>query len=183
MRRRSTGGCALRGWLGMGTSRFPLRASMTPSLAGLTPSHRIPPAAGPRWLGAAPTLYTTASAAPAEDAASRLDLTLTPRAKTRLEEIKEKLQKPFMLRVAISGGAGCHGFSYQYSIDTEPPATEDIVLQVNGSHVVVDNESAEHVRGATLDFVDEPIGRAFAITYNPNAQSSCSCGSSFLPKM
>jgi iron-sulfur cluster assembly accessory protein len=78
-------------------------------------------------------------------------------------------------RVAIEGG-GCSGFQYDIKLDV--PAEDDLVLEGRGQKVVVDSVSLPFLAGATIDFTEELIGARFTID-NPNASSSCGCGTSF----
>jgi len=80
------------------------------------------------------------------------------------------------LRVSVAGG-GCSGFQYGFDFDDTLNA-EDHVFERNGVEIVVDAVSLEFLRGAELDFVEELMGAYFKIE-NPNAASSCGCGSSF----
>ncbi len=100
--------------------------------------------------------------------------TVTPRAFDRLAEIGAASQGK-ALRVAVSGG-GCSGFQYEITLDA--PVEDDLVLEKDGEKVVVDATSLPFLAGATIDFTDELIGARFAID-NPNASSSCGCGTSF----
>jgi iron-sulfur cluster insertion protein len=84
-------------------------------------------------------------------------------------------EKKFM-RVAVDGG-GCSGFQYIFKFDTERN-NDDLVFEKNGVEVVVDEISLELVTGGRLDYVEELIGSYFQIA-NPNASSSCGCGTSF----
>ncbi|MEM9755600.1 MAG: iron-sulfur cluster assembly accessory protein [Pseudomonadota bacterium] len=108
-----------------------------------------------------------------------MDLTLPPRvtdrAFERLAEINEDAEAPKALRVAVEGG-GCSGF--QYDIRLDDPAEEDLVLEGAGQKVVVDAISLPFLADATIDFIEELIGARFTIE-NPNATSSCGCGTSF----
>ena len=79
------------------------------------------------------------------------------------------------LRVAVEGG-GCSGF--QYEIDLSEPAEDDLVLEGAGEKVVVDEVSLPFLADAVIDFTEELIGARFVIE-NPNATSSCGCGTSF----
>ena len=99
---------------------------------------------------------------------------VTPRAFERLAEIGAGDQGK-ALRVAVEGG-GCSGFQYDISLDD--PADEDIVLEGSGERVVVDPVSLPFLAGAVIDFSEELIGARFTID-NPNASSSCGCGTSF----
>lgn len=99
---------------------------------------------------------------------------VTQRAFARLAEINEGgPARP--LRVAVAGG-GCSGF--QYDIRLDDAAEDDLKLQGDGQTVVVDPVSLPFLAGATIDFADELIGARFTIE-NPNASSSCGCGTSF----
>lgn len=80
------------------------------------------------------------------------------------------------LRIAVSGG-GCSGFQYGFTLDHEV-TDDDLVIARDGVEVVIDTMSLEFLRGAQVDYVEEIVGSAFRIS-NPNAQSSCGCGSSF----
>ncbi|WP_415394027.1 HesB/IscA family protein [Paracoccus sp. SJTW-4] len=100
--------------------------------------------------------------------------TVTPRAFARLAEINAGGPGP-ALRVAVLGG-GCSGF--QYDIRMDEPAADDLVLEEQGQRVVVDPVSLPFLAGATIDWADELIGSRFTIE-NPNASSSCGCGTSF----
>ena len=108
-----------------------------------------------------------------------MDLTLPPRvtdrAFARLAEIAELTGQQKSLRVAVEGG-GCSGF--QYDIKLDDPAADDLVLEKNGQKVVVDAVSLPFLANAVIDFTEELIGARFVIE-NPNASSSCGCGTSF----
>ena len=99
---------------------------------------------------------------------------VTDRAFARLAEIGAGDQGQ-ALRVAVEGG-GCSGF--QYDIKLDAPAKDDVILEGNGQKVVVDSISLPFLTGATIDFTEELIGARFTIE-NPNASSSCGCGTSF----
>lgn len=99
---------------------------------------------------------------------------VTPRAFARLAEINDGGPGQ-ALRVAVAGG-GCSGF--QYDIRMDDPAPDDLVIAAEGQSVVVDPVSLPFLAGATIDWADELIGARFTID-NPNASSSCGCGTSF----
>jgi iron-sulfur cluster assembly accessory protein len=99
---------------------------------------------------------------------------VTDRAFERLAEIGAA-DKGQALRVAVEGG-GCSGF--QYDIRLDAPGADDLVLSGQGQSVLVDAVSLPFLSGATIDFSDELIGARFVIN-NPNASSSCGCGTSF----
>ncbi|SMC41330.1 MULTISPECIES: HesB/IscA family protein [Primorskyibacter] len=99
---------------------------------------------------------------------------VTERAFERLSEIGAAGQGQ-ALRVAVEGG-GCSGFQYEIKLDA--PADDDLVLEGNGERVVVDSVSLPFLSNAVIDFTEELIGARFVIE-NPNASSSCGCGTSF----
>ena len=100
---------------------------------------------------------------------------VTDRAFDRLAEIAALTGQAKALRVAVEGG-GCSGF--QYDIKLDEPAADDLILEKNGQRVLVDQVSLPFVSNAVIDFSAELIGARFVIQ-NPNAQSSCGCGTSF----
>lgn len=85
---------------------------------------------------------------------------------------KEKVR----LRVGVKGG-GCSGFSYLLDL-TEQQRDTDETFEKHGIKVVCDPKSYLYLNGTTIDFKDEIMGRGFVFN-NPNATSSCGCGSSF----
>ena len=99
---------------------------------------------------------------------------VTDRAFARLAEIGAGDQGQ-ALRVAVEGG-GCSGFQYEIKLDA--PADDDLVLEKDGQKVLVDSVSLPFLAGAVIDFSEELIGARFTIE-NPNATSSCGCGTSF----
>ena len=101
---------------------------------------------------------------------------LTERAARRIGEILRGEPGEAMLRVAVTGG-GCSGFQYDFLID-EARADDDILIARDDAKVLIDPVSLDFLKGAEIDFVDEMIGAAFRIN-NPNATSSCGCGTSF----
>ncbi|MGR3661583.1 MAG: HesB/IscA family protein [Paracoccaceae bacterium] len=100
---------------------------------------------------------------------------VTERAFARLAEINAATGETKALRVAVEGG-GCSGF--QYDIKLDDPAGDDLTLESNGQKVVIDPTSLPFLSNATIDFTEELIGARFVIE-NPNATSSCGCGTSF----
>ncbi|UZD92227.1 HesB/IscA family protein [Cognatishimia activa] len=99
---------------------------------------------------------------------------VTDRAFERLAEIGASDQGQ-ALRIAVEGG-GCSGFQYEIKLDA--PAEDDLVLEGQGEKVVVDSISLPFLADAVIDFSEELIGARFVIE-NPNASSSCGCGTSF----
>jgi iron-sulfur cluster assembly accessory protein len=100
---------------------------------------------------------------------------VTPRAFARLAEINAAAGEAKALRVAVEGG-GCSGFQYEIKLDD--PSEDDLVLEHDGQKVVVDSVSLPFLADAVIDFTEELIGARFTIE-NPNATSSCGCGTSF----
>ena len=80
------------------------------------------------------------------------------------------------LRVGVKGG-GCSGFSYVLDL-TETQKDTDEVFEQHGIKVICDPKSLLYLGGTTVDFKDEIMGRGF-VFQNPNATTSCGCGSSF----
>ena len=99
---------------------------------------------------------------------------VTDRAFSRLAEIGAD-KSGQALRVAVEGG-GCSGFQYEIKLDAV--AEDDLILEGQGQKVVVDSVSLPFLENAVIDFADELIGARFVIE-NPNATSSCGCGTSF----
>ena len=99
---------------------------------------------------------------------------VTNRAFKRLSEINAASQGK-ALRIAVEGG-GCSGF--QYEISLSDPTEEDLVIEGGGEKVIIDTASLPFLENAIIDYADELIGARFVIE-NPNATSSCGCGTSF----
>lgn len=109
----------------------------------------------------------------AETAAS---VTVSVRAAKRIVEILRAEPACAMLRVAVTGG-GCSGFQYNFVLESDR-LEDDLVIERDGAVVLVDLVSLDFLKGAEIDFVDDLIGAAFKVN-NPNATSSCGCGTSF----
>ena len=105
------------------------------------------------------------------------NLNLTAAAAARVGELIAQEGKPnMMLRVAVSGG-GCSGFQYGITLDDQVNEDDRTFVQ-HGVTVVADETSLELLNGSEVDFVEDMIGSSFQIN-NPNAASTCGCGSSF----
>jgi len=102
---------------------------------------------------------------------------LSPAAMKRVKELMESqnLQNAF-LRMGVKGG-GCAGLSYNLEFDTEV-GKHDKQFDVDGVKVVVDVKSYLYLNGTTLDWVNQGLTGGFTFV-NPNAKSSCGCGTSF----
>jgi iron-sulfur cluster insertion protein len=90
--------------------------------------------------------------------------------------VKDEKTEGLMLRVTVSGG-GCSGFQYGFGLDTDS-GEDDVVFEAAGARVVVDRMSLDLLAGAELVYVDDLMGSYFKLD-NPNAASTCGCGSSF----
>jgi iron-sulfur cluster insertion protein len=104
-------------------------------------------------------------------------LVFTDSAATKVKElIDEEGNAELKLRVFVSGG-GCSGFQYGFTFD-ETANEDDTVMQKNGVTLLIDAMSYQYLVGAEIDFQESVEGAQFVIK-NPNATSSCGCGSSF----
>ena len=101
---------------------------------------------------------------------------ITERAARRIGDILQSEPAGSMLRISVNGG-GCSGFQYGFDIEGAR-GDDDLLLEREGAKVLVDETSLEYLKGSTVDFVDDLIGQAFKIE-NPQATSSCGCGTSF----
>ncbi len=106
-------------------------------------------------------------------------MNLTETAVTKLQEIiREESNPNAKLRVFVQGG-GCSGMQYGFTFDEEVNE-DDFDFEYSGVKVLVDSMSMQYLTGATIDYREDLMGSAFAID-NPNAETSCGCGSSFSP--
>ena len=104
-------------------------------------------------------------------------LVLTDSAARRIAELAAaEDQQGLMLRIAVTGG-GCSGFQYNFAFD-DSRNDDDLVIEKMGATVLVDSVSLGFLAGAEVDFVEDMMGASFQVR-NPNATSSCGCGSSF----
>lgn len=104
-------------------------------------------------------------------------MTVTPTAVNIIQNLLTERNIPdYALRVFVTGG-GCSGMQYGMSFEAQAQ-DYDKVVSVDGVKLLVDPTSLVYLKGATIDFVDSLIGGGFRIE-NPNAVSSCGCGSSF----
>ncbi len=101
---------------------------------------------------------------------------LTDRAATRIAEITAAEAASAALRVEVLAG-GCNGFQYRFDLDHAAQA-EDIVIEHLKARVFIDPASMDLLAGSELDYTDALMGSHFAVR-NPNAASSCGCGTSF----
>ncbi len=105
-------------------------------------------------------------------------VTITESAVKQIQEIMKEEGPDFnsALRIFVQGG-GCSGFQYGFTFDNEVNE-DDWQFNKDGVKVVVDSMSMQYLEGATIDFKKQLSGANFVIS-NPNAKSSCGCGSSF----
>lgn len=92
------------------------------------------------------------------------------------ELVEEEGNQDLKLRVFVTGG-GCSGFQYGFSFD-EAEDGEDSVIERDGVSLLVDPMSYQYLVGATVDYLEGLQGSQFVVQ-NPNASSTCGCGSSF----
>lgn len=103
-------------------------------------------------------------------------VSLSERAARQIAKILEGEPDGTMLRVSVSGG-GCSGFQYGFDLVSTREA-DDLAIERDGVIVLIDEVSLNFLEGSEIDYVDELIGASFQIN-NPNAKSSCGCGTSF----
>ena len=104
-------------------------------------------------------------------------VTISEKAAAQVKQIQEREGKvESLLRISVVGG-GCSGLSYKLSFE-ESPKEKDSVLEQHGIKLLVDGKSLLFLKGIVLDFTDGLNGQGFVFS-NPNAKSSCGCGSSF----
>ena len=104
-------------------------------------------------------------------------ITITESAKTKINDILYDEANPAMsLRTFVQGG-GCSGFQYGFVLD-ELQEQDDFVIDTGAFKLLIDAASMMYMTGAEIDYKEDLMGSQFVIK-NPNAQSSCGCGSSF----
>lgn len=101
---------------------------------------------------------------------------VTERAATRIAEIIAADGAGLALRVSVLAG-GCSGFQYRFELDKDVQP-DDLVIEQANARVLIDPSSLDLLAGSELDFTDALMGAHFAVK-NPNATSSCGCGTSF----
>jgi iron-sulfur cluster assembly protein len=109
-----------------------------------------------------------------------MPIMLTETAAKEIKKIIDEQNLPAdqtRLRVGVKGG-GCSGFSYMLDLTEEPIQESDEEMEAHGVKIVVDMKSYLYLNGVEIDFKDEVMGRGFVFK-NPNATSTCGCGSSF----
>ena len=97
----------------------------------------------------------------------------------KLKELIEEEGNPSLkLRIFVQGG-GCSGMQYGFTFDEEKNE-DDFDLEFGGVGLLVDSMSAQYLQGAKIKYSEDAMGASFAIE-NPQAQTTCGCGSSFSP--
>jgi iron-sulfur cluster insertion protein len=106
-------------------------------------------------------------------------ITVSEQAAAKIQDIIAEENNPALkLRVFVQGG-GCSGMQYGFTLD-EQQNEDDWDLEIKGVKVLVDAMSGGYLQGAELDYREDQYGSQFTIK-NPNAQTTCGCGSSFNP--
>ena len=103
-------------------------------------------------------------------------VTLSDAAAKRIAAIVGAEAGKSALRVSVEGG-GCSGFSYKFDL-ADGVQDDDVIVEKNDAKVLIDSLSLVYMAGSEIDFVDNLLGQSFQIK-NPNATSSCGCGTSF----
>jgi iron-sulfur cluster insertion protein len=103
-------------------------------------------------------------------------ITITESAQQRIQAILAEENNPTLRVRAFVQGGGCSGMQYGFTLDERTDPDED--FEVSG--VLVDSMSMQYLTGAIIDYREDDMGSNFVID-NPNAQTSCGCGSSFSP--
>ena len=106
-------------------------------------------------------------------------ITITENAVVKLKDILSEENNPNLkLRVFVQGG-GCSGMQYGFTLDEEQ-ADDDWEIEAQDVKILVDSMSGGYLQGAEIDYKEDNYGASFSIK-NPNAQTTCGCGSSFSP--
>lgn len=106
------------------------------------------------------------------------NISISPKA---AEQVKNRLVKrgtpESYLRLGVKGG-GCSGFSYVIEYEDNPPRDKDLIFEMEGIKLVIDNKSILYLNGSILDWEKTLIHQGFKFS-NPNEKSTCGCGTSF----
>ena len=104
-------------------------------------------------------------------------ITVLPNAVKKVKELLAEEENPNLkLRMFVQGG-GCSGFQYGFTFEEEVNE-EDFDIEIDGVHLLVDAMSSQYLQGAEIDYVENLQGSQFSIK-NPQATTTCGCGSSF----
>ena len=104
-----------------------------------------------------------------------MQVTWTESAADKAKSILANEEKGLNVRCFIQGG-GCSGFQYGFTLDQEKD--DDHVFETNGAKLLIDPMSGMYFNGATIAYVDNPLKGSMFVISNPNAKSTCGCGSS-----
>src|SRR5580698_6374412 len=108
-------------------------------------------------------------------------LALTEAAARRINKVVADKKNPaLMVRLEVAGG-GCSGYQYKFGFDSKFDTAEDVLVTRDGAKLVVDKTSLDLLKGSAIDFGENLMEAGFKVV-NPNAESSCGCGSSFAAK-
>jgi len=107
-----------------------------------------------------------------------MNMQLTDNAIKKINELADEEEETVYLRVFIEGG-GCSGMQYGFTFDTDI-GSSDWTFKAGDTQLLVDVTSGQYLDGAQIDYIEELNGAQFVIK-NPNAETSCGCGSSFTP--
>jgi len=107
-------------------------------------------------------------------------LTITESASKKIAEVlqEESTDNKLKVRVFVQGG-GCSGMEYGFTFD-EDQNDDDFLIKTGDTSILVDSMSAQYLQGSEIDYIEDLNGSQFKIK-NPNAQTTCGCGSSFSP--
>ena len=106
-------------------------------------------------------------------------VTMAPNAIAKIKELIAEENNPNLkLRMFVSGG-GCSGMQYGFTFEEEVNE-DDFNLEFDGIHLLIDSMSSQYLQGAEVDYTESLQGSSFSIK-NPQAQTTCGCGSSFNP--
>ena len=115
--------------------------------------------------------------APKPKAIEGATVLFTEAAANKVNALVEEEKNPNLkLRVSIDGG-GCSGFQYGFAFD-ENVSDDDTIIEKNGATMLVDVSSMQYLNGSEVDYLEGLEGARFVVN-NPNAKSTCGCGSSF----
>ena len=103
-------------------------------------------------------------------------VTITPVAEQKIQELMKEEKDIVGLRIYVRG-RGCHGYQYGMAFESKM-AEDDTVIEKGDVKVIMDSQSAPLLQGAEVDYVDSVQGSGFSIK-NPQAKTTCGCGSSF----
>ena len=103
-------------------------------------------------------------------------VTISSMAEQKIKELIVEEKDAVGLRIYVKGG-GCHGYQYGMAFESKV-ADDDTVIEKDGVQLIMDSQSAPMLQGAEVDYVDSLQGSGFAIK-NPQAKTTCGCGSSF----